>query len=49
MGYNIVDPGQIHNLEELIESADKEMYKAKNKKKRARAARHKDKMAETKE
>lgn len=38
IGYHLVKPAEIHNLEELIESADKEMYKVKKKKKRSRAA-----------
>ncbi len=36
MGYSIVDPEENMNLEELIESADKEMYKVKNEKKKKR-------------
>lgn len=49
MGYNIVGPDEIHNLEELIESADKEMYKVKKQKKRGRAADYKDNKREIKE
>lgn len=35
MGYNIVKPADNLNLEDLIESADREMYKAKKEKKEA--------------
>lgn len=34
MGYSIVDPEENMNLEDLIESADKEMYRVKNEKKK---------------
>lgn len=37
MGYSIVTPADDLNLEDLIELADREMYKAKNEKKRKRA------------
>ena len=37
MGYTLMDPTDDFDLEELIESADREMYKVKNEKKRAKA------------
>ena len=41
MGYTIVDPTEEFDLEELIESADREMYKVKNEKKRKKAEEQK--------
>ncbi|MGN0376293.1 MAG: diguanylate cyclase domain-containing protein [Suilimivivens sp.] len=36
MGYSIVEPYENMNLEDLVESADREMYKVKNEKKRCK-------------
>lgn len=42
MGYNIVKPADNMNLEDLIEVADREMYKAKKEKKKKKAAWQKE-------
>lgn len=40
MGYSIVEPYENMNIEDLIESADREMYKVKNEKKRQKGMLH---------